>query len=158
LRRRLVLAAAALAVTAAVAAPLTAFGAAGRKAGGGADVEVYLGTANKTDIAKEFRIYGAKLKSAQFGRPSVLAGGRTTFEFENRGQFPHNFTIVKASSGGSVFRSGDLQPGKSKRLVVNLKPGAYVAVCTVFNGAHWAEGMIKVFTVGQLDTQTGQWK
>ena len=40
---------------------------------------------------------------------------------------------------------------------MNLQAGAYVAVCTVFNGGHLAQGMEKTFTVGSFDQQKGTW-
>lgn len=104
----------------------------------------------------EFKITGAKLRSAEFGKPSLLKPGSTTFTFQNKGQFPHNFTIVATSKGGTKFAAKDVAPGKSAKLTVSLKPGAYLAVCTVFNGAHLAAGMVRPFTVG-TQAQDGSW-
>ena len=119
-----------------------------------------VGTAKKNDFPAEFRFYSSQLKVAPFGKPSVLAGGSTTFDFTNASgeKFAHNFTIVAASAGGSRFKSKTLQAGQSQQLTVNLKPGSYIAVCTFFNGGHWAEGMVKLFTVGTQDSKTGAWK
>ena len=36
-------------------------------------------------------------------------------------------------------------------MTVNLRPGSYLAVCTVFNGFHLSQGMQKRFTVGEID-------
>src|SRR5258705_5751349 len=115
-------------------------------------VDVTLGTAKKNDPT-EFRIYSAKLKSAQFGKASILKGGSTTFNVTNASgeQFPHNITVVAKSAGGSQFASKTLAAGASQAFTVTLKPGAYVLVCTAFNGAHWAEGMLKSFTVVTQD-------
>jgi uncharacterized cupredoxin-like copper-binding protein len=139
-----------------VAAGIATAGGSARRAD---SVDVTLGTAKKNDPA-EFRIYSAKLKSAQFGKASVLKGGSTTFNVKNASgeQFPHNMTVVAKSAGGTQFASKTLAAGASQTLTVNLKPGAYVLVCTVFNGAHWAEGMVKSFTVGTQDGKTGRWK
>jgi hypothetical protein len=122
-------------------------------------VDVTLGTAKKNDPA-EFRIYSAKLKSAQFGKASILKGGSTTFNVTNASgeQFPHNMTVIAKSAGATQFASKTLAAGASQAFTVNLKPGSYVLVCTVFNGAHWAEGMVKTFTVGTQDAKTGRWK
>lgn len=104
----------------------------------------------------DFKIAGAKLRSAQFGKPSALEPGRTTVTVRNRGTFPHNFVIVAASKGASKFRTNEIAKGKSAELTLNLKAGAYLAVCTVFNGAHFASGMVKPFTVG-TQAQDGSW-
>jgi plastocyanin len=105
----------------------------------------------------EFKIIGAKLRSAEFGKPSVLKPGQTTFTVRNKGQFPHNFVIVRTSKGGTKFATKDIAPGKSAQLtVVDLKPGAYLAVCTVFNGFHYSQGMVLPFTVG-TQAQDGTW-
>ena len=86
---------------------------------------------------------------------SNLKAGKTAFTFRNRGQFPHNFTVVATLGGGKAFKTATIQPGKTLQKSVNLKPGAYVAVCTVFNGGHLAQGMEKTFTVGRFDQQKG---
>lgn len=104
----------------------------------------------------EFKITGAQLRSAQLGKPSELAPGRTTFAFQNKGKFPHNFVIAVASKGASKFRTKEIAGGKSAELTVNLKPGAYLAICTVFNGAHYAAGMVRPFTVG-TQGENGAW-
>jgi uncharacterized cupredoxin-like copper-binding protein len=116
----------------------------------------YGGPQQVTVNLSEFKIGGAKLRSAQFGKPSVLEPGRTTFAFRNKGEFPHNFVIVAASKGGSKFRTKEIARGKSAELTVNLKAGAYLAICTVFNGAHYAAGMVRPFTVG-TQAQDGSW-
>jgi plastocyanin len=82
--------------------------------------------------------------------------GRYTFTFRNNGEFPHNFTIVYVAQGRK-FRSGDIDGGASKTITVNLRPGSYLAVCTVFNGYHLSQGMLRRFTVGEIDLATGQW-
>jgi plastocyanin len=104
----------------------------------------------------DFKIAGATLRSAQLGKPSALEPGQTAFTFRNRGKFPHNFVIVAASKGASKLRTSEIAPGKSARLSLNLKAGAYLAVCTVFNGAHFAAGMVRPFTVG-TQAQDGSW-
>jgi uncharacterized cupredoxin-like copper-binding protein len=104
---------------------------------------------------KEFSIRGALLKPAVFGKASALKAGRTTFKFTNAGKFAHNFTIVRTSPGATKFHSATIAPGKSQTLTVNLKPGSYVAVCTLFNGFHQAAGMVKAFGVGKFNN--GKW-
>jgi plastocyanin len=98
------------------------------------------------------------MKEFRFTMPSNLRAGRTTFTFRNTGQFPHNFTIVYTSRNGTRFRSPDVAGGQSRRQTVSLRPGAYVAVCTVFNGFHVSRGMMRRFTVGTFDQQEGRWQ
>lgn len=134
--------AATLVVAAAVALPSVLF------AGGGQTASVNL---------SEFKIAGSKLRSAQFGQASVLSPGQTTFTFRNRGQFPHNFVIASTSKGARKFAVAMIQPGESATLRVNLRPGAYLAICTVGNGLHYSQGMVRPFTVGTQDMQTLNW-
>jgi hypothetical protein len=92
------------------------------------------------------------------GVPKNLPAGSTTFSFTNRGQFPHNFTILYVSKGGSKFKTKTLDAGLTQDLTVNLKPGSYIAVCTIFNGYHISQGMVKPFSVGKINQDTGQWE
>jgi len=98
-----------------------------------------------------------RMREFRFAMPSNLDAGRTTITFRNTGQFPHNFTVVRARGGGKTFKSATIQPGKQQQKTVNLRPGAYVAICTVFNGGHLAQGMEREFTVGEFDQESGQW-
>jgi plastocyanin len=103
-------------------------------------------TASQTISMKEFR----------FSLPSNLKAGRTRISFRNTGQFPHNFTVVSTISGRK-FKSATLDGGKRQRRTITLRPGAYVAVCTVNNGFHLSQGMEKTFTVGKFDQATRTW-
>jgi len=98
-----------------------------------------------------------RMKEFSFTMRSNLKAGKTPFTFRNGGQFPHNFTVVETLGGGKAFKTATIQPGKQLQKSVNLKPGVYVAVCTVFNGGHLAQGMEKTFTVGTFDQQKGTW-
>jgi len=86
--------------------------------------------------------------------PSKLKPGRTTFVLRNRGVFPHNFTAIY---GPVRFASGDVDPGRTKRLTVKLVPGVYVIACTVLNGGHLAQGMITRFTIGTRAHGSATW-
>jgi plastocyanin len=97
-------------------------------------------------------------RSSRFTGPSKLKKGRNAFTFRNAGKFPHNLTVVAASTGAPRFKSRTLVADKSQTLSVTLKPGAYLAVCTVADGFHFSRGMVKWFTVGTFDTTTGEWK
>jgi uncharacterized cupredoxin-like copper-binding protein len=84
------------------------------------------------------------------GVPRSINNGRVTFRFRNTSAAPiqHNFTVVRTFGQARAFRSGNVAPGASKSLTVsNLRPGVYVAVCTVFNGQHALNGMISTFQV-----------
>jgi hypothetical protein len=105
----------------------------------------------------EFAFQGAALKAANFGEASKLKPGKTRFVFNNKGMFPHNFTIIYLSDGATQFNSATLNGGKKQRRTINLKTGSYLAVCTVGNGAHSAAGMFINFTVGAQDGETFQW-
>src|SRR4051812_33124303 len=98
-----------------------------------------------------------RLREFAFTMRSNLNAGKTPITFRNAGKFPHNFTVVATLGGGKAFKTATIQPGKQLKKSVNLKPGAYVAVCTVFNGGHLAQGMEKTFTVGSFDQQKGTW-
>ena len=145
MKRRLVLAAALAGAGAGAIVPISA-GAAGRAGAAKQTAKVTL---------KEYSISGALLKPAVFGKASPLKAGRTTFTFRNTGKFGHNFTIVRTSPGATKFHSATIAPGKSQTLTVSLKPGSYVAVCTLFNGFHQAAGMVKAFSVGKFTN--GKW-
>lgn len=104
----------------------------------------------------EFKITSAKLRPAVFGRSGPLKPGRTTFTVRNAGTLPHNFVVISTSRGAPKFRTPMINPGSSARVTVDLKPGAYLAVCTVFNGLHYASGMVRGFAVGKQN-QNGAW-
>ena len=141
MKRRLVLGLV-LAAAAALAVPLSAPGGQGQPA--------------VTVTLRDFSFASPALRPAVFGKPSPLKAGRTTFTIRNAGKNPHNFTIISTSPGGTRFKSPDVAPGKSATMTVNLKPGAYLAGCTIFNGFHIASGMVKGFSVGTID-QNGKW-
>ena len=96
---------------------------------------------------KEYRILGA---------PASLKPGETEFYFANKGKFPHNFTIVYTAQG-KKFASQTLKPGTTQELKLDLQPGSYIAICTVFNGFHASQGMVHRLTVGKIDFKTGKW-
>jgi uncharacterized cupredoxin-like copper-binding protein len=144
-KRRIVVAAAGFAAAAATL-PILSAGASSTATKAGQTAAVTL---------KEYSISGKLLKPAAFGKPSVLKAGKTTFAFKNAGKFAHNFTIVRTSPGATKFHSATIAVGKSQTLSVNLKPGSYLAVCTLFNGFHEAAGMVKSFSVGTFNN--GKW-
>ena len=128
-------------------------------AGADQTVTVKMGTKKEND-AGEFRFYSPKLKAAAFGKPSILKPGPTTFNFVNRGNFPHNWVIVERTVGASTGLdfATPLDPGAKGSVTIDLRPGAYIAVCTVFGGFHYLNGMVKAFSVGTLNGETGAWE
>ena len=91
--------------------------------------------------------------------PRSAASGKITFTATNTGKVEHELVIVKttkdatklgrgdgtATEKGEVAELEDVQPGKTKRLTVNLKPGHYVLLCNI--GKHYGAGMYVNFTV-----------
>jgi uncharacterized cupredoxin-like copper-binding protein len=139
-KRHIILATALIGAVATV--PMLTAGASGRTTQAAQTAKVTL---------KEFSITGSLLKPAAFGKASKLKAGKTTFTFKNAGKFGHNFTIIRTSKGAPKFHTSTIAPGKTATLSVNLKPGSYIAVCTLFSGFHEAAGMVKSFSVGKFD-------
>ena len=95
-----------------------------------------------------------RLSEFNIGMPTRLKAGQTTFKFWDGGRFQHNFTIV---AGPDKFGSATFNPNQTGTLSRDLKPGAYLAICTLRNGGHMASGMVISFTVGTQDQSTGEW-
>jgi plastocyanin len=100
-----------------------------------------------TVTLSEFRIKGV---------PKTLPQGATLFQVKNAGKFPHNLSTIFGPSA-SRFKTKTLQAGGTQSVTANLKPGAYILVCTVGAGFHASQGMIARFTVGKFDFTTGKW-
>lgn len=83
------------------------------------------------------------------GVPKNLKAGRVKFTFRNTSsaQIKHNFTVVKTFGGAKPFTSHTVAGGKSRTATITLQKGTYVALCTVFNGGHAANGMLTAFQV-----------
>jgi len=83
------------------------------------------------------------------GVSKTMEAGRVTFRFRNtsRQGIRHNFTIVDTLGGGRAFRSRTLDGGQSETKSVNLTAGTYIALCTIGDGFHAANGMLRAFTV-----------
>ena len=56
---------------------------------------------------------------------------------------------------GPSVRARRVHPSSSSHPTSGRR-GAYLAVCTQFNGFHYASGMVKAFTVGEIN-QKGKW-
>jgi uncharacterized cupredoxin-like copper-binding protein len=83
------------------------------------------------------------------GVPKTLKAGRVRFTFRNESGtgIKHNFTVVKTFGGARAFTSHTIDPGKSRTETIDLRKGTYVALCTIFNGGHAANGMLVAFQV-----------
>ena len=90
--------------------------------------------------------------------PSTGRAGRVTFRVHNTGAVGHEFVVLrtsksaagllqggKASEAGNVGEIGDLQPGVTKTLRLNLKPGHYALICNL--PGHYAAGQRADFVV-----------
>jgi len=97
-----------------------------------------------------------RMDEFRFQGPAQLPEGRTRITLRNVGEFPHNLTVIDTYGRARRFASRTLEGGQRQRLTVRLRPGVYVAICTVFNGRHVANGMEKTFTVGEQDDD-GNW-
>lgn len=93
--------------------------------------------------------------------PSVrqAAAGRVKFSVRNAGTVPHELVVIRTPKGagsllkgaradeaGNVGETGDLAPGKSKTIALNLKPGHYALICNL--PGHYRSGQHVDFKVG----------
>jgi uncharacterized cupredoxin-like copper-binding protein len=99
---------------------------------------------------------------AQFAvAPSTAAGsaGKITFRVHNAGTITHEFVVIKtptlaadlpvtagrASEAGNAGETGDLKPGVTKSVAINLQPGHYALICNL--PGHFLAGQHTDFTV-----------
>jgi hypothetical protein len=75
--------------------------------------------------------------------PGTIAAGPVTFEVSNNGTMEHSFEI----EGPGVFEGfiGNLMPGETQTLQIDLAPGEYTAYCPVDD--HREQGMEVPLTV-----------
>jgi uncharacterized cupredoxin-like copper-binding protein len=93
--------------------------------------------------------------------------GPTTFSVTNDGTIPHEFVVLSTdtlagdfsigsfegetnridedTAGTNEGETGDMQPGTTKSMVIDLQPGHYAFVCNL--PAHYGLGMHVDFTV-----------
>ena len=89
---------------------------------------------------------------------SAAAAGKVTFTVSNTGAVPHEFVVVKtakpagsllmgaeADEAGNVGEVGDMAPGATKKLTLNLKAGHYALICNL--AGHYKAGQHTDFTV-----------
>ena len=94
------------------------------------------------------------------GSASTVAAGKVKFNVVNAGAAPHEFVVLKtptpagqlktdaagkADESGNIGETGDMKPGASKTLALNLAPGHYALVCNL--PGHYKAGMYADLTV-----------
>jgi uncharacterized cupredoxin-like copper-binding protein len=90
--------------------------------------------------------------------PSQAAAGKVTFNLHNAGQVKHEFVVVRtdkpagsllkgaeADETGNVGEVGNLPPGSTKKLTLNLKAGHYALICNL--PGHYKAGQHADFNV-----------
>jgi uncharacterized cupredoxin-like copper-binding protein len=90
--------------------------------------------------------------------PSSVAAGSVTFSVTNNGTIKHEMVVLKTdgaaltiNSDGKVSEStsvgeiGDIQPGKTESVTLDLAAGKYELVCNIKD--HYKMGMHAPFTV-----------
>ena len=79
----------------------------------------------------ESAVVGVVMREFEFEpRPLVAKAGRVRFQLMNRGSVEHYFMITELMM--DMEHDRDLvQPGQTKTIEVDLKPGVYEVVCTV---------------------------
>ena len=83
-----------------------------------------------------------------------LKPGKVEFDVKNTGKVPHEFVVIdtgrkaanlgqgkRASEKGSLGETGNVKPGASKTLVLNLRKGHYAVICN--DPGHYMAGMHK---------------
>jgi uncharacterized cupredoxin-like copper-binding protein len=77
-------------------------------------------------------------------KPSEVAAGRVAFKVQNAGSIKHEFVVLRtnkkasellkgneADEAGNVGEIGNLNPGQTKTLSLNLKAGHYALICNL---------------------------
>jgi uncharacterized cupredoxin-like copper-binding protein len=75
----------------------------------------------------------------------TVKSGQVTFKETNDGQTTHSLEIEEVTPGNDQELEGDVAPGQSGTLTVNLKPGKYEFYCPISN--HKQLGMQGEITV-----------
>jgi plastocyanin len=135
---------------------LVALGALGLVACGGDDDEDTVATeATATGEAAAGGGGATEIRMTEyaFDPADVTVTQGDTITVTNDGELPHNYTVPKLKGGGELT-TGDVDPGSSAELTVNLdpgpKPGPFGVICTI--PGHAAQGMRGTLTVGGAAT------
>jgi uncharacterized cupredoxin-like copper-binding protein len=88
----------------------------------------------------------------------TAAAGKVTFTVRNTGAIKHEFVVLKtpkpagsllkgaeADEAGNVGEIGNVSPGQSKKLTLNLKAGHYALICNL--PGHYKSGQYADLTV-----------
>jgi uncharacterized cupredoxin-like copper-binding protein len=75
----------------------------------------------------------------------TVSSGKVTFDMKNDGQVTHSLEIEDVTPGHDQELEGNVAPGQSGTLAVDLKPGKYEFYCPVAN--HKQMGMEGEITV-----------
>jgi uncharacterized cupredoxin-like copper-binding protein len=83
-----------------------------------------------------------------------LKPGKVEFDVKNTGKVSHEFVVIqttknaadlghghRASEKGNIGETGNVKPGASKTLVLNLRKGHYAVICN--DPGHYMAGMHK---------------
>jgi uncharacterized cupredoxin-like copper-binding protein len=90
---------------------------------------------------------------------NTAASGKVTFNVANVGKVTHEFVVVRTGSpagalplkagradeAGNVGETGDLSPGRTKRVTLKLAPGHYALICNL--PGHYVAGQHADLTV-----------
>jgi uncharacterized cupredoxin-like copper-binding protein len=90
--------------------------------------------------------------------PATAPAGEVTFKVTNSGTQKHEFVVIKtgdpadsllkgeeADEGGAVDEIGDVPPGETRKLSVNLKTAHYALICNL--PGHYKAGQSADFDV-----------
>lgn len=104
-------------------------------------------TPSTRTVGTEPAAVGVVLREFEFEpRPLKVKAGMVRFLLMNRGSVEHDFMIPELME--EMEHERDLvQPGQSKTIETDLKPGVYEAVCTV--PGHKEAGMVVTIEVRQ---------
>ena len=90
--------------------------------------------------------------------PRSVSAGDVTFVARNLGTVEHELVVVRSSrplavkgykaaepEGATIGEIEDIEPGKTKRATLSLKPGKYLLICNIVG--HYQLGMTSTLTV-----------
>jgi uncharacterized cupredoxin-like copper-binding protein len=112
-----------------------------------------------TPVAPPHRVAVSLKEFKVLPTSAQAASGKVTFNVHNSGAATHEFVVVRtdkpagglplksgrADETGNVGETGDLAPGASKSVTLNLKPGHYALICNL--PGHYVAGQHADFTV-----------
>jgi len=94
---------------------------------------------------RELPVVGVVLREFEFEpRPLRVKAGRVRFLLMNRGSVEHDFVIPALREHGD-HEQHLVQPGKTRIVEIDMKPGSYTVECTI--PGHKESGMIVTIEV-----------